>query len=73
VYKRTDSNQSALSLQMRGICKHIRNATRLILAYDAQSNAFTDMVENTTDKTLKRVRAEVHLSKGEFCPNVQFS
>ncbi len=43
----------------------VRNGARLILAYDAKSNSFNGTVENTTDKTLKRVRVEVHLSNGK--------
>ena len=43
----------------------IRNGARLILAYDAQSNAFKGTVENTTAETLKQVRVEVHLSNGK--------
>ncbi len=43
----------------------VRNGARLILAYDAQSNSFNGTVENTTDKTLIRVRVEVHLSNGK--------
>ncbi|MHC4180320.1 MAG: FxLYD domain-containing protein [Planctomycetota bacterium] len=35
------------------------------MAYDAKSNSFNGTVENTTDKTLKRVRVEVHLSNGK--------
>ncbi len=42
----------------------VRNGARLILAYDAKSNSFKGTVENTTNKTLKRVRVEVHLSNG---------
>jgi hypothetical protein len=42
----------------------VRNGVRLVLAYDAQSNSFNGTVENTTNRTLKRVRVEVHLSNG---------
>ncbi|MDE0686127.1 MAG: FxLYD domain-containing protein [Candidatus Poribacteria bacterium] len=49
----------------------VRNGARLILTYDAQSNAFKGTVENTTDETLKQVRVEVHLSNGkELGPTV---
>ena len=41
-----------------------RNGARLILSYDPQTNTFTGTVENTTSKTLSRVRVEVHLSNG---------
>jgi hypothetical protein len=43
----------------------VRNGARLILAYNVQSNSFSGTVENTTDKTLERVRVEVHLSNGK--------
>jgi len=42
----------------------VRAGARLILAFDAASNAFTGTVENTTNSTLTRVRVEVHLSNG---------
>ena len=43
----------------------VRNGARLILAYDAESNAFVGTVANTTSETLERVRIEVHLSNGK--------
>ena len=42
----------------------VRGGARLILGYDATSNAFTGTVENTTNNVLTRVRIEVHLSNG---------
>lgn len=42
----------------------VRKGVRLVLTYDAQSNAFNGMVENTTNSTLQQVRVEVHLSNG---------
>ena len=42
----------------------IRAGARLIISYDANANAFTGAVENTTGETLNRVRVEVHLSNG---------
>ena len=42
----------------------VRAGARLILSYDASSNAFTGTVENTAQDTLRRVRVEVHLSNG---------
>ena len=42
----------------------VRAGARLILSYDAASNAFTGTVENTTNTVLRRVRIEVHLSNG---------
>ena len=43
---------------------HTRAGARLILSYDAEANAFTGTVENTTAATLLQVRVEVHLSNG---------
>ena len=42
----------------------VRGGARLILSYDASSNAFRGTVENTTNNVLTRVRIEVHLSNG---------
>ena len=41
-----------------------RNGAHLVLNYDADAQAFTGTVENTTDETLMQVRIEVHLSNG---------
>lgn len=42
----------------------VRNGARLIMRYDAEANAFTGTVRNTTRATLPSVRVEVHLSNG---------
>ena len=42
----------------------VRSGARLVLKYDAPSNAFKGTVENTTNGVLKRVRIEVHLANG---------
>ena len=42
----------------------VRAGARLILNYDAASNAFAGTVENTTADILTNVRIEVHLSNG---------
>ena len=48
-----------------------RSGARLILSYHAPSNSFRGAVENTTDRVLRRVRVEVHLSNGaELGPTV---
>ena len=41
-----------------------RSGARLVMGYDAASNSFNGIVENTTDNTLSNVRIEVHLSNG---------
>ena len=57
--------ESSTELTLDETYDKIRNGARLMLAYDAQSNAFKGTVENTTTETLKRVRVEVHLSNGK--------
>ena len=42
----------------------VRGGGRLILNYDAASNSFIGIVENTTNNVLSNVRIEVHLSNG---------
>ena len=42
----------------------VRGGARLILNYDAATNAFTGTVENTSGNVLGNVRVEVHLSNG---------
>ena len=41
-----------------------RGGARLVMGYDAPSNSFNGIVENTTGGTLSNVRIEVHLSNG---------
>ena len=41
-----------------------RRGARLVLTFDAASDAFTGTVQNTTESTLCAVRVEVHLSTG---------
>jgi hypothetical protein len=56
--------ESGTELAPNEIYDDVRNGARLILAYDKQSNSFNGTVENTTNRTLRRVRVEVHLSNG---------
>jgi hypothetical protein len=60
-----EGEESGVELGLNETYDKVRNGARLILAYDAQSNSFNGTVENTTDKTLKQVRVEVHLSNGK--------
>lgn len=57
--------QSGTELTLSQAYDQVRNGARLVLACDAQSNSFLGTVENTSDKTLKLVRVEVHLSNGK--------
>lgn len=56
--------ESNVELSLTDTYDKVRNGARLILNYDAQSNAFKGTVENTTNETLQQVRVEVHLSNG---------
>jgi hypothetical protein len=54
-----------------GTHNEVRKGARLILSFDTESSSFTGTVENVTEKTLSRVRVEVHLSNGtELGPTV---
>ncbi len=57
-----EGEESGTKLALNETYDEVRNGARLIMAYDAQSNSFNGTVENTTEKTLQRVRVEVHLS-----------
>ena len=43
---------------------NVRNGARLIISYDATTDAFTGNVTNTTNAVLTQVRVEVHLYDG---------
>lgn len=60
-----EGEESGAELALNDTYDRVRNGARLILTYDAQSNAFKGTVENTTNETLKQVRVEVHLSNGK--------
>jgi hypothetical protein len=59
-----EGEESGTQLSLSETFDEVRAGARLILSYDADANAFTGTVENTTDATLKQVRVEVHLSNG---------
>ena len=59
-----DGEESGDLLALDEIYDVIRKGARLILRYDAASNAFVGTVQNSTDSVLKKVRVEVHLSDG---------
>ena len=56
--------ESATQFTLTDTFDEVRAGARLILSYDAATNAFTGTVENTTAAPLKQVRVEVHLSNG---------
>ena len=56
--------ESGTELSLDAVYNETRNGAHLVLAYDQENNAFKGAVVNTSDKTLERVRVEVHLSNG---------
>ena len=59
-----EEGSGANALALNETFDMVRGGARLILNYDAVSNAFVGTVENTTNTVLTRVRIEVHLSNG---------
>jgi len=59
-----EGEESGTELALNERYDKVRKGAHLIISYDAQRNSFVGTVENTTDKTLERVRVEVHLSNG---------
>jgi len=59
-----EGEESGTDLALNETYDVVRNGARLILVFDAESNSFDGTVENTTKKTLTKVRVEVHLANG---------
>jgi hypothetical protein len=59
-----EGEESGETLGLDETCDQVHNGVRLVLAYHKASTSFIGTVENTTDKTIKSVRVEVHLSNG---------
>ncbi len=59
-----EEEESGTQLTKSQTYDEVRNGCRLILRYDAATNAFTGTAQNVTNGTLSRVRVEVHLSNG---------
>ena len=62
---REGGEESGTELALNARYDKVRNGARLVLAYDAASHSFVGTVTNTTEKTLEKVRVEVHLSNGK--------
>jgi hypothetical protein len=56
--------ESGKTLGLDEIYDQVHDGVRLILAYNRASTSFIGTVENTTDKTIRSIRVEVHLSNG---------
>jgi len=59
-----EGEESGEKLALTDTYAQERNGVRLVLAYHNASSSFVGSVENVTDKTIKSIRVEVHLSTG---------
>ena len=59
-----DDEESSVRYGLADTYDNVRNGARLIIAYDAATDAFTGTVTNTTNAILTQVRVEVHLYDG---------
>ncbi len=59
-----EEEESGEKLALTDTYDQMHNGVRLVLAYHNASSSFIGSVENVTDKTIKKVRVEVHLSTG---------
>ena len=59
-----DDEESSVRYGLTDTYDQVRNGARLIISYDAATDAFTGTVTNTTSGILTQVRVEVHLYNG---------
>ncbi len=59
-----EGEESGPRIPIDGTHNELRKGSRLILSFDKESSSFIGTVENVSEKTLTRVRIEVHLSNG---------
>jgi len=59
-----EGEETGPRISIDGTHDEVRKGVRLILSFDNESSSFIGTVENVTEKTLSRVRVEVHLSNG---------
>jgi len=60
-----EGEEAGPRISIDGTHDEVRKGVRLILSYDNESSSFIGTVENVTEKTISRVRVEVHLSNGK--------
>jgi len=59
-----EGEEAGPRISIDGTHDEVRKGVRLILSFDNESSSFIGTVENVTEKTISRVRVEVHLSNG---------
>ncbi len=60
-----EGEETGPRISIDGTHNEVRKGVRLILSFDNESSSFIGTVENITEKTISRVRVEVHLSNGK--------
>ncbi len=60
-----EGEETGPRISINGTHNEVRKGVRLILSFDNESSSFIGTVENITEKTISRVRVEVHLSNGK--------
>ncbi len=59
-----EGEESGPEIGLDGTHNEVRKGVRLILSFDSESSSFVGTVENVSEKTVPKVRVEVHLSNG---------
>ncbi len=59
-----EGEESGPEIGLDGTHNEVRKGVRLILSFDSGSSSFVGTVENVSEKTVSKVRVEVHLSNG---------
>ncbi len=59
-----EGEESGPEIGLDGTHDEIRKGVRLILSFDSEASSFVGTVENVSEKTVPKVRVEVHLSNG---------
>ena len=59
-----EGEEAGPRIEINGTHDEVRKGSRLILSFDKDTSSFIGTVENVSEKTITRVRVEVHLSNG---------
>jgi hypothetical protein len=59
-----EGEEAGPEIGLDGTHDEVRKGVRLILSFDSESSSFVGTVENVSEKTVSKVRVEVHLSNG---------
>jgi hypothetical protein len=59
-----EGEESGPQIGLDGTHDEVRKGVRLILSFESESSSFVGTVENVSEKTVPKIRVEVHLSNG---------